>query len=88
MTWTLQGMWVSMCLLCVLTALSSYSGVVMNSIFFIGLTVFISGLAIEIIADNQKTVFRSNFENKDNFLKKYSIFLIYVLLQIMKQKII
>ena len=32
MTWTLQGMWVSMCLLCVLTALSSYSGVIMNSI--------------------------------------------------------
>ena len=68
MTWTLQGMWVSMCLLCVLTALSSYSGVVMNSIFFIGLAVFIFGLAIEIIADNQKTVFRSNFENKDKFI--------------------
>ena len=68
MTWTLQGMWVSMCLLCVLTALSSYSGVVMNSIFFIGLTVFILGLSIEIISDNQKTVFRRNTENKDKFI--------------------
>ena len=68
MTWTLQGMWVSMCLLCVLTALSSYSGVVMNSIFFIGLTVFILGLSIEIISDNQKTVFRRNIENKDKFI--------------------
>ena len=68
MTWTLQGMWVSMCLLCVLTALSSYSGVVMNSIFFIGLTVFILGLAIEIAADYQKTVFRRNIENKDKFI--------------------
>tara|TARA_B100000989_G_scaffold202334_1_gene153118 strand:- start:6398 stop:7243 length:846 start_codon:yes stop_codon:yes gene_type:complete len=68
MTWTLQGTWVSMCLLCVLTALSSYSGVVMNSIFFIGLTAFILGLAIEIIADNQKTVFRRNTENKDKFI--------------------
>ena len=67
-TWTLQGTWVSMCLLCVLTALSSYSGVVMNSIFFIGLTAFILGLAIEIIADNQKTVFRRNTENKDKFI--------------------
>ena len=57
-----------MCLLCVLTALSSYSGVVMNYIFFIGLIVFILGLAIEIIADNQKTVFRSNTENKDKFI--------------------
>ena len=68
MTWTLQGMWVSMCLLCVLTALSSYSGVVMNSIFFIGLIVFILGLSIEIIADYQKTVFRRNIENKDKFI--------------------
>ena len=68
MTWTLQGMWVSMCLLCVLTALSSYSGVVMNNIFFIGLLVFILGLSIEIIADYQKTVFRRNIENKDKFI--------------------
>ena len=68
MTWTLQGMWVSMCLLCVLTALSSYSGVIMNSIFFIGLIVFILGLSIEIIADYQKTVFRRNIENKDKFI--------------------
>ena len=68
MTWTLQGMWVSMCLLCVLTALSSYSGVIMNSIFFIGLMVFILGLSIEIIADYQKTVFRRNIENKDKFI--------------------
>ena len=68
MTWTLQGMWVSMCLLCVLTALSSYSGVVMNSIFFIGLLVFVLGLSIEIIADYQKTVFRRKIENKDKFI--------------------
>ena len=68
MTWTLQGMWVSMCLLCVLTALSSYSGVIMNSIFFIGLIIFILGLSIEIIADYQKTVFRRNIEKKDKFI--------------------
>ena len=68
MTWTLQGMWVSMCLLCVLTALSSYSGVIMNSIFFIGLLLFILGFSIEIIADYQKTVFRRSIENKDKFI--------------------
>ena len=68
MTWTLQGMWVSMCLLCVLTALSSYSGIVMNSIFFIGLLIFILGLSIEIIADYQKTVFRKDLNNKDKFI--------------------
>ena len=68
MTWTLQGMWVSMCLLCVLTALSSFSGVVLNSVFFIGLVLFILGFTIEVIADHQKTVFRRNDSNKDKFI--------------------
>ncbi len=68
MTWTLQGMWVSMCLLCVLTALSSYSGTIMNNIFFIGLIIFIIGFVIEVIADHQKTVFRGIKENKDKFI--------------------
>ena len=68
MTWTLQGMWVSMCLLCVLTALSSYSGIIVNNIFYIGLLIFISGFIIEVLADHQKTVFRKNIDNKDKFI--------------------
>ena len=68
MTWTLQGMWVAMCLLCVLTALSSYSGIIVNNIFYIGLMIFISGFIIEVLADHQKTVFRKNIDNKDKFI--------------------
>ena len=68
MTWTLQGMWVSMCLLCVLTALSSYSGIIMNNAFYIGLSIFILGFIIEVIADHQKTVFRKDENNKDKFI--------------------
>ena len=70
MTWTLQGMWVSMCLLCVLTALSSYSGIIMNNVFYIGLLIFIFGFIIEVIADHQKTVFRRDVNNKDKFISK------------------
>ena len=68
MTWTLQGMWVSMCLLCVLTAISSYSGIIVNNIFYIGLMIFISGFIIEVLADHQKTVFRKDLNNKDKFI--------------------
>ena len=68
MTWTLQGMWVSMCLLCVLTALSSYNGIILNNIFFIGLFIFILGFSIEVIADHQKTIFRKDEKNKDKFI--------------------
>ena len=68
MTWTLQGMWVSMCLLCILTALSSYNGIILNNIFFVGLFVFFLGFSIEVIADYQKTVFRKDVRNKDKFI--------------------
>ena len=68
MTWTLQGMWVSMCLLCVMTALSSNNGIILNNIFFVGLFVFILGFSIEIIADHQKTTFRKDQKNKDRFI--------------------
>ena len=68
MTWTLQGMWVSMCLLCVMTALSSNNGIILNNIFFAGLFVFILGFSIEIIADHQKTIFRKDEKNKDKFI--------------------
>tara|TARA_Y100000991_G_C21975423_1_gene351931 strand:- start:12579 stop:13424 length:846 start_codon:yes stop_codon:yes gene_type:complete len=68
MTWTLQGMWISMCLLCVLTALSTKNGIIINSIFILGLVIFLIGFTIEIVADNQKTVFRKLKSNKDKFI--------------------
>ena len=68
MTWTLQGMWVSMCLLCVLTALSSYSGIIVNNIFYIGLMIFISGFIIEVLADHQKKKKKKNIDNKEKFI--------------------
>jgi len=54
--------------MCALTAISSETGVVMNTLFYIGLGLFIYGFCIEIIADNQKSKFRSIPENKDKFI--------------------
>jgi steroid 5-alpha reductase family enzyme len=68
MTWTLQGMWVSLCSMCALTAIASKNGVIQNEIFYFGMLVFISGFVIEIIADWQKSSFRKNPENKDQFI--------------------
>ena len=68
MTWTLQGMWVSICSACALTAISSAKGVEINMLFYIGLVCFLIGFIIEIIADNQKTKFREDPKNKDNFI--------------------
>ena len=68
MTWTLQGMWVSICSLSALSAMSSPTGVVVNGMLFIGISIFISGLLLEIIADYQKTQFRNKPENKEFFI--------------------
>jgi steroid 5-alpha reductase family enzyme len=68
MTWTLQGLWVSLCSMCALTAISSDSGVVINTLFYIGIGLFVIGFSTEVIADNQKSKFRSLPENRDKFI--------------------
>ena len=68
MTWTLQGLWVSLCSMCALTAISSNTGIVMNAFFYLGLALFIFGFAIEVMADMEKSAFKANQENKDKFI--------------------
>ena len=68
MTWTLQATWVSICSLCALTGISSDSGIIINNLFFIGVTFFVLGFVIEVVADSQKTKFRKNPKNKNTFI--------------------
>ena len=68
MTWTLQGMWVSICSMCAITGISSSEGLVLNPLFYLGFILFVIGFSIEVIADHQKTVFRAIKENKDKFI--------------------
>ena len=70
MTWTLQGMWVFICSSAALVAIANPMGVVINSVFMLGLALFILGFVVEVIADNQKTEFRSIPENKDLFINE------------------
>jgi steroid 5-alpha reductase family enzyme len=69
MAWTLQGMWVSLCAMCALTAIASDQGVVLNLFFYAGALVFVTGFAMEVIADRQKSIFRENPNNKDQFIQ-------------------
>ena len=68
LTWTTSGMWVTICSLCALTAISSNSVIEIGLLFYFGLFLFITGLIIEIIADLQKTKFRSIPTNKEKFI--------------------
>ena len=66
MTWTLQGMWVSLCSACALAGIAN--GIEINSYFYTGIVVFIIGFTTEIIADNQKSKFRKDPNNMDKFI--------------------
>ncbi len=68
MTFTISGLWVTLCSMCALVAISSPEGLVMNALTYVGIILFIIGFGIEIIADNQKTAFRSIEANKDSFI--------------------
>ena len=68
MTWTLQGLWVSLCSMCALTAISSNTGIVTNAFFYIGLALFILGFSIEVMADMEKSAFKAIQKNKDKFI--------------------
>jgi len=66
MTWSLQGMWVSICSACALAGIAN--GIIVNSLFYFGAFIFVLGFIVEIIADNQKTKFRKDPANKDKFI--------------------
>ena len=68
MTWTLQGMWVSICTMCAITAISSSQGIIANALFYLGLAFFVVGFAIEVVSDQQKSAFRAVPENKEKFI--------------------
>ena len=68
MTFTISGLWVTLCSMCALVAISSPEGLVMNALTYVGIILFIIGFGIEIVADHQKTAFRSIEANKDSFI--------------------
>lgn len=68
MTWTIGGLWVLMTMAAALAAITSDLTLPFGEIAYIGLMLWIIGFSIEIIADKQKTLFRSKIENKDLFI--------------------
>ena len=68
MTWNIQGMWVFLSLAAGLAAMTSNQKLEADIFLLIGLVIWITGFAIEVIADSQKSKFRSYPENKDKFI--------------------
>jgi steroid 5-alpha reductase family enzyme len=68
LTWTLQGLWVSLTLAAALAAVTSIEPKGLDLFAFIGLAVWVIGFALEAAADRQKSRFRADPANKGSFI--------------------
>jgi len=69
-TWTLGGAWVFITMAAALSAITSADQIALDSYFYIGLLLWLVGFTIEVIADRQKSEFRSKPENKERFIRE------------------
>ena len=68
MTWTIQGLWVFLTLAMALAAITSELKIAIDIFAVIGALIWILGFSIEVIADQQKTNFKDNPANENNFI--------------------
>ncbi|MFT4712997.1 MAG: steroid 5-alpha reductase family enzyme [Candidatus Azotimanducaceae bacterium] len=69
MTWTLQGLWVFLTFAAGLTALTAGKSHPVDFFVIAGSLLWIIGFSIEVIADGQKSTFRSDAANKGKFIQ-------------------
>lgn len=69
LTWTLQGLWVSLTMSAALAAITSLVKLPLDIFATLGLVVWLSGFALEIVADRQKSNFKADPANRDRFIR-------------------
>lgn len=68
MAWTLQGLWVVLTAAAAIAVITSEQRVPLGAIGILGLLVWAAGMTIEIVADRQKSAFKSDPGNKGKFI--------------------
>ncbi len=68
MTWTIQGLWVSLTLAAALAIITASDRVSFGVIGAIGLVIWLVGFVIEVTADTQKSAFKANPANEGRFI--------------------
>jgi len=69
LTWTLQGLWVSLTLAAALAAITTKVRLPLGIPGFVGLIIWICGFTFEALADAQKSRFRSDTANRGEFIR-------------------
>lgn len=68
MTWTLQGLWVLLTLAAALAVITAKDRADIDVFLIVGMSVWLAGFVIEVIADRQKSAFRANPANEGRFI--------------------
>ena len=68
LTWTLGGLWVLVTMAAGLAALTSNTTVELGILGYVGITLWLFGFAVEVIADNQKRQFKKDPNNRGRFI--------------------
>lgn len=68
MTWTLQGLWVILTAACALAVITSTANVPLGIYAYVGGALWLVGFIIEVMADQQKKVFRADPANEGKFI--------------------
>jgi steroid 5-alpha reductase family enzyme len=66
--WTLQGLWVTFTLAAALVTITTLVKKPLGTIAIVGFIIWLTGFAIESVADAQKSKWRANPENKGKFI--------------------
>ena len=66
--WTLQGTWVEMTSCAAVTAVLSLEQPALGPVYIVGAAMWVTGFAIEVIADRQKSRFREDPANAGQFI--------------------
>ena len=69
-TWTIGGLWVFITMAAGLAAMTSAKVVPLGWYALIGIVLWLEGFIVEVVADHQKTRFRSKKENRDKFINE------------------
>ncbi len=67
--WTLQGIWVSITASAALFAITAQQSTAMGVFAYIGLAVWLLGMTIEVVADQQKSRFKRDPANANTFIQ-------------------
>ena len=68
MTWTIGGLWVLVTMAAGLAALTSNTTAELGLVSYLGIALWLFGFVVEVTADNQKTEFRKNPDNRNRFI--------------------